>query len=107
LHQSNSPFLTGYFWDRILLYVQADLDCHPSICASLCSWDDRRISLCLPSDWLRWGLWTFCPGWPWTKTSTSQIVNMIGLSHHASSKSYFFREIIKRNISVNISKRVE
>jgi hypothetical protein len=31
----------GYFWDRVLLYVLASLDCHPHICASLRSWNEK------------------------------------------------------------------
>jgi hypothetical protein len=33
------------FFNRVLLYAQADLDCNPHICDSLYSWDDRRVLL--------------------------------------------------------------
>jgi hypothetical protein len=39
-------FCIGYFWDRILLYGQAILDCNPPIFAYLCSWDNRPMPPC-------------------------------------------------------------
>jgi hypothetical protein len=45
LSYSASPLCVGYFWDRVSLYAWASLDHNSSVCASLCSWDDRRVPL--------------------------------------------------------------
>jgi hypothetical protein len=67
------------FFNRVLLYAQADLDCNPPICDSLYSWDDRRVLLHSAIDWDGVS-WTFCLGWPQTSVllSASQVA---GLSH--------------------------
>jgi hypothetical protein len=50
-----------YFWDRVLLYAQASLDCYPPICASPNSRIHRRMLLHTSSHLLRWGFADFLP----------------------------------------------
>jgi hypothetical protein len=79
-----SLFASGYFWDMVLFYAWSGLVQDHLICASLSSWG-WQVHPTTPSHWLRWVLWTFCLGWPWTAIlpiSSSQIARIAGLSHY-------------------------
>jgi hypothetical protein len=85
LYNSTSCFCVAYFWDGVLLYVQAGLELDAPICASPHSWDDKCISLCSTIGWDGF-LWAFRPGWPGTLSllmSALLIARMIILSYRA------------------------
>jgi hypothetical protein len=81
---SHQPQQVGYFWGRVSLYVQVNLDRKSPIFVSLCMWDDRDMPLHLSSLWDGVSQ-TFCLGWPQTAIhliSASQVTTILGLSHH-------------------------
>jgi hypothetical protein len=81
LGHSLRPFIVGYFWDKISLYVQASLDFDPPISASPQSWDDRYVPL-HPA--IGWGVaCSFCLDWPWIAVLpiSSQVARITALRH--------------------------
>jgi hypothetical protein len=77
-----SPFNSGYFGDRVLIYAQVGLDDNPPIYVFRSSWGDKYVS---PQKFVRWVLKTFCLGWPGTLIlliSVSHVVGMIGTCQH-------------------------
>jgi hypothetical protein len=86
-------FSLGYFWDRISLYAQAELDCDYLMYAS---------SVVIMTSFMDWDrvLWTFCPSWPQTAIlpiSASPVARIIGLSHHIWSPDSHFHSDFQIN----------
>jgi hypothetical protein len=74
------PFGSGYFGDRVLIFVQDGLNCDPLFYTSCWHWDDRCT-------------WTVCQGCPKTmilQISTSQIAWIIIVSHKHPSRPMFY-----------------
>jgi hypothetical protein len=66
LNLTTSQFCSGYFWDRVSLFLQAKLDHDPTIYAPHYNWDDRHALPCPAIFLLKWGLKYFLPGLIWT-----------------------------------------
>jgi hypothetical protein len=93
LGRCSTPFCISYFWNRVLLYVQAHLDCDP-ICASPCSWDDRPVPPCPAIDW-DGALSLYNSPTPLQTAilpvSASWAVRVIGMGHCAQLFQIFFK----------------
>jgi hypothetical protein len=88
LNHTSSPFCSGYFGARVLLFAQASLDYNPPILCFLLylGW---QVCATIISYWLRWRsreLFALNRDLP---ISASQIARIIGMSHRHSAFLHF------------------
>jgi hypothetical protein len=73
-----------FFWDRVTLFCQDNLDHSPTSCAFLNSWNGKSVPLHSVTG-RNGDSWTICPGWPWTLIlliSSSQVYRIPGFSYY-------------------------